>query len=155
MNKNVLETVFGAVVLAVAGFFIYFAYTSSGITPVNGYVINANFNRIDGLQIGNEVRLGGIKVGSVVDQKIDSETYQAHISLNIDAKVKLPKDTSARVLAEGLLGDSFVDLQPGGDIEFLENGDFIEFTQDSVNVVDLLGRFIFSLANSKDENKPQ
>lgn len=152
MKKNVLETLLGAIVLCVAAYFVFFAYTTVDLKPIEGgYKIHAKFNRVDGLNIGNDVRLGGIKIGTVRNIFIEPVTYLAVVEFNVMPDIKLPRDTSARVLAEGLLGATFLDLQPGAEEETLSAGGVIEYTQDSVNVVDLLGRFIFSIADAKEE----
>jgi phospholipid/cholesterol/gamma-HCH transport system substrate-binding protein len=94
--------------------------------------------------------MSGVKIGTVHSQELDPDTYFAVVTLNISDKVKLPRDTSARIIADGLLGSNFIALEPGGDEEMIsDDGDGeITFTQGSINVVDLLGRFIFSAAEA-------
>src|SRR5689334_14584362 len=142
MQRSVVETIIGAVVLAVAGLFLYFTY-SSGYQRVEGYEVMAKFNRVDGLSLGSDVRLSGITVGKVVKEQIDPATYLAIIHLNIDGKIKLPVDTAAKITADGLLGSNYVALEPGGDDKMIADGGEITATQDPVNIVDLVGRFIF------------
>ncbi len=142
MQRSVVETIIGAVVLAAAGLFLYFTY-SSGYQHVNGYDVMAKFNRVDGLAVGSDVRLSGITVGKVVKEQIDPATYLAIIHLNIDGKIKLPVDTAAKITADGLLGSNYVALEPGGDDKMIADGGEITATQDPVNIVDLVGRFIF------------
>ena len=142
MQRSVVETIIGAVVLAVAGFFLYFTY-SSGYQRVDGYDVMAKFNRVDGLSLGSDVRLSGIVVGKVVKEQIDPATYLAIIHLRIDSKIKLPLDTAAKITADGLLGSNYVALEPGGDDKLIADGGEITATQDPVNIVDLVGRFIF------------
>jgi phospholipid/cholesterol/gamma-HCH transport system substrate-binding protein len=144
MGRNLIETVMGAVVLAVAVLFVVFAYSSTSVSAVNGYELAARFNRVDGLTVGSDVRLGGIKIGTVTGLSLDTNTYQAVATLGIASDVALPADSSARILSEGLLGGSYVDIQPGGDEEMLPEGGRFEYTQDPINLVDLLGRFVFS-----------
>jgi phospholipid/cholesterol/gamma-HCH transport system substrate-binding protein len=143
-GRNLIETVMGAAVLAVAVVFVVLAYTSASVSAVNGYQVDARFSRVDGLTVGSDVRLGGIKIGTVTGLSLDTATYQAVATLGIASDVLLPADSSARILSEGLLGGSFVDIQPGGDEEMMAEGARFEFTQDPVNLVDLLGRFVFS-----------
>ncbi len=88
--------------------------------------------------------MAGIKVGSVVRQELNPETYLARVTLSIDSSVKLPGDTSASISSEGLLGGNFVDLAPGGDDQMIRSGGQIRFTQDAVDMVQLLSKFIFS-----------
>ncbi|HLB79817.1 MAG TPA: MlaD family protein, partial [Dongiaceae bacterium] len=95
MNRNVIETIMGAVVLLVAVTFLAFAYTTSNLRRVEGYEVIAKFNRIDGLENGSDVRMSGIKIGSVLDQRLDPETYLAVVRLSIADAVRLPLDSSA------------------------------------------------------------
>ncbi|MEZ5670062.1 MAG: outer membrane lipid asymmetry maintenance protein MlaD [Alphaproteobacteria bacterium] len=155
MGRNLIETVMGAAVLAVAVVFVLLAYSSASVRAVDGYELDARFNRVDGLTIGSDVRLGGIKIGSVSALELDIATYQAVAKLGIASGIELPLDSSARVLSEGLLGGSYIDIQPGGDFDMMQPGDAFEFTQDPVNLVDLLGRFVFSAAETKDEGEAQ
>ena len=143
MQRNVLETIMGAVVLVVAAFFLIFAYTSSDIARVQGYALYAKFDRVDGLQDGSDVRLSGIKVGTVIDQTLELETYLAVLTLSIDRRVTVPADTVAKVVSDGLLGGKYLALDPGGDERILKPGEEIQFTQSALNLEDLIGRYIF------------
>ena len=144
MRRSVIETIMGAVVLVVAALFLFFAYTTSNVRATGGYQLVARFNRVDGLANGSDVRLSGIKIGSVISQQLDPKTYRAVVHIAIDNSVKLPNDTTARIQSDGLLGNTYMVLEPGGSDEMLPPGGQIEYTQDAVNLVDLLGRFIFS-----------
>ena len=95
MHRSVVETVIGAVVLAVAGLFLYFTY-STGYQRVEGYDVTAKFNRVDGLGLGSDVRLSGITIGRVVATQLDPATYLAVIHLRIDSKVKRGQVKAAR-----------------------------------------------------------
>lgn len=101
------------------------------------YLIKATFNRVDGLFEGDEVRLGGIRVGTVEYQALDSD-YRAVVTMRIDTDVKLPLDTSVAIHTDGLFGSKYMVLEPGGEEEFLRSGDSINFAQDAVIVSDLL-----------------
>lgn len=151
MNRNIIETVMGAVVLLVAVLFLGFAYSSSSTGRIDGYQITAKFGRVDGLVSGSDVRLSGIKVGSVIDQHLDPETFQAIVRLSIRNDIHLPADTAARILSDGLLGSNYLSLEPGGDDEVIEPNGEIAVTQDPVNIADLLGRFVFGSASQKEE----
>jgi phospholipid/cholesterol/gamma-HCH transport system substrate-binding protein len=148
MHRNIIETVMGGVVLLVAIGFVYLAFQSSSVGDGSGYLVTAEFDNASGLATGSEVRMSGVKVGSVVNQRLDPDTYFAVVTISITDSIQLPRDTSARILADGLLGSSFIALEPGGDEETIAPGGKINFTQGSINVVDLLGRFIFSAAES-------
>ena len=128
MKHNIVETVIGAVVLAVAAVFVVFAYTSSGVRAVSGYEVVARFERVDGVAVGSDVRIGGIKVGSIARMELDPKTYLAVVRLSIEPSVKLPADTVASISSTGLLGDKFLQLVPGGDEKMLPPGGVIQYT---------------------------
>lgn len=148
MQRNVIETVMGGVVLLVAAGFVYLAFQSGSVGNGSGYQVTAEFDNASGLTPGSEVRMSGVKVGTVLSQRLDPKTYFAVVTFSIAEPIKLPSDTSARILADGLLGSNFVALEPGGDEATIAPGGKINFTQGSINVVDLLGRFIFSAAET-------
>ena len=153
MRKNLIETVMGAVVLAVAGFFIFFAYSKAEIGTVEGYEINAKFDRIDGVRAGSDVRMSGIKIGTVTSSLLDPKTYFAVVRMNIRSDVKVPDDTAISVSSDGLLGDKFLALSPGGSDEILPPGGEILTTQGSVDLMGLVGQMIFSQTNKDGNNK--
>lgn len=145
MRRNVIETVLGGVVLAVAAFFLAFAYKSADLRKVQGYELTANFSSITGLQSGADVRISGVKVGSVSALTLDPKSYQAVVHLSIDHTVKLPKDTAAVIASESLLGGKFLSLEPGGDPDMIKPNGRVEYTQSTPGLEQLLGQVIFSL----------
>ena len=146
-RRNAAEVVTGAVVLLVAAGFLAYAVAHSGRGGVSGYELHATFDHIDGLGVGSDVRLAGVKVGSVVDERIDPKTYLANVTLTVRDGIALPKDTGAEVTSEGLLGGKFLNLTPGGDTATLQPGQTITITQSSVSLEQLLGKFIFSVTD--------
>ena len=149
MRGNVIETVMGAVVLLVAGLFLYFAYTTSQLREVAGYEISANFERVDGIHQGSDVRISGIKIGSVTAATLDPKTFLADIRMSIEPAVKLPDDTVAEIVSSGLLGDKYISLVPGGEEKMIPPGGRIKYTQSSVNLENLIGQMIFSAPGKK------
>lgn len=145
MSRNVIETVMGAVVLAVAGFFIVFAYTSADLGQVEGYEVSASFASVNGLTVGADVRIGGVRVGSVLSQELNADTYLADVRMSIDPAVRLPVDTAAIVASESLLGGRFMSLQPGAEEEYIPPGGTIQFTQSTPGLEELLGQAIYGL----------
>lgn len=141
MSSNLVESLIGAVVLLVAGWFLVFAYERTDTVSGEGYVLQARFDRIDGLNIGSDVRVAGIKVGSIVSSELDSETYQALVKFSVASGVSLPLDTAAAISSESLLGGSYLSLLPGAEEEYLVNGDEIEETQDAIDLLGLIGKF--------------
>jgi phospholipid/cholesterol/gamma-HCH transport system substrate-binding protein len=149
MNRNVIETVMGGVVLVVAAVFIVFVYSSTTVSTSSGTELMARFNRVDGVTPGTDVRLSGIKIGAVSRIELDPKTYLAVMHISIRRDIELPADTTVKVASDGLLGGIYVDLEPGGADEMLKSGDTIRLTQDPINIADLIGRFIFSAADAK------
>jgi phospholipid/cholesterol/gamma-HCH transport system substrate-binding protein len=144
MSRNVVETVLGAVVLAVALGFLAWAYGRSDAGDPGGYTLTARFDRVDGLETGGDVRISGIKVGQVLGQRLDPQTYRAEVTFSVRDGIELPSDSSAAIVSSGLLGGKYLSVVPGGDVELLGSGDEITLTQSSVNLEDLIGRYIFS-----------
>ncbi|MGE4221376.1 MAG: outer membrane lipid asymmetry maintenance protein MlaD [Alphaproteobacteria bacterium] len=143
MKQGIIETVLGGVVLLVALVFLAFAYTSSDLRPVQGYRVTAQFNAIDGLTVGSDVRIAGVKVGSVVGQHIDPDTYRAVVTLSLSPEVRLPADTVVKIASEGLLGGKYVKLEPGGGERIVTADGQLTETRDVVSLEELLGRVIF------------
>lgn len=144
MSRNTIETVMGAVVLLVAGVFLYLAYTATNIQSSSGTRLMAEFGSVSGLGIGDEVRISGIAVGKVISTRLNEKTFGATVTLSIDERISLPTDTAARIAATSLLGGSHIELIPGFEQDTLGDGDTIYDTRDPVNLTDLLGKAIFS-----------
>ena len=155
MRRNTIETVLGGVVLVVAGFFLVFAYTSADLRRVEGYEISANVSSVGGLQEGSDVRISGVKVGTVTGQTLDPKSYLAVVHMTIDPSIKLPKDTVALIASESLLGGKFMSLEPGGDPDMIAPGGRIEFTQSTPGLEQLLGQVIFSMQQGGQQNNQQ
>jgi phospholipid/cholesterol/gamma-HCH transport system substrate-binding protein len=144
----------GALVLAIAVGFMIFVYDATGMRAAGGYEVVARFDRVDGLARGADVKVSGIKVGTVVEQKLDTERFLAIVRMNIDTAVRLPVDTVAQVSSEGLLGGSFVALVPGGEDKTIAPGGEIRYTQSPVNLVQLLGKFMFGQGEKEQGAQP-
>jgi phospholipid/cholesterol/gamma-HCH transport system substrate-binding protein len=148
MMRNVIETVMGAVVLLVAGSFLWTAYSVSNISSSDGVELLAEFGAIGTLGIGDDVRISGINVGKVVATELDEKTFAARVTISIDEQIALPSDSVARIAASSLLGGSHVELLPGFEDDVLATGDVIYDTRDPVSLTDLLGKAVFSAGGS-------
>lgn len=143
MASSVAETLIGAVVLGAAGVFLVYAANTADVTVVRGgYDLVAKFQRAEGLAAGGDVRIAGVKVGSIRAMELDPATYQAVVTLTIREGIAIPDDTSAKITAAGLLGDNFVALAPGGSDIMLEPGEEIAFTQSSFSITEMAGKLI-------------
>lgn len=143
MKKRPVETIMGIVVLAIAAFFVFFAYKVSDLQVVKGYELSAKFLKVGGLNTGADVMINGIKVGTVIGQKLDNENFDAVVKLSIAPDIKLPKDSTAVIASNGLMGNKFIKIEPGASKEILQNGDEIENTKDFKTIEDLVGEVIF------------
>jgi len=145
LGNNIVETIIGAVVLAFAAIFLIFAYRTADLgAGGNGLNLIAKFDQVDGLQVGSDVRMSGIKVGTVTSQTLDTESFRAIIGISINDNIQLPDDSAAKVASESLLGGSYLALEPGGSEDLLVSGDEITYTQSAVSLMDLIGQAIFS-----------
>ena len=146
MKSSALETLVGAIIIALAiGFFTY-AYKTAGLGGVTsgGYHVSAEFDNIDGVAVGSDVRVAGIKVGTVTGQSLNPKSYQARVDMAINSGIILAEDTSAKITSEGLLGSKFVALEPGGADEKLAEGGVISYTQGAVDIWSLISQAMFS-----------
>ena len=151
MKSNTFEALIGALVVIFTLVFLFYGFSSMRINKDDNYNIYAVFNRIDGIKIGSDVRLSGIKIGSVFSQKLDNSTYEARVSMAIKSNIFIPDDSSAKITTDGLLGGNYISIEPGGNDIYLEAGDEIIFTQGSVDLIGLVGEAIFSLGNDNKE----
>ena len=143
MASHATETLIGAIVLAAAGgFLVYAANTADVSLGGAGYPLNAQFRQAEGLAVGGDVRLSGIKIGSITGLGLNRDNYFATVSMAIDDDVKLPEDSIAKIASEGLLGGSFIAVDPGASDFMLEPGAAFEHTQGSVNLIDLVSKAI-------------
>jgi phospholipid/cholesterol/gamma-HCH transport system substrate-binding protein len=149
VNRNFVETIIGALVLLVAGVFVFYAFAKSDRSGPDGYEVVARFGRIDGLKRGADVTMSGVKVGTVTSIELDRKTFQAVVRLAVSSSVPIPEDTNAKIVAESLLGGMVVVLDPGGDKTMLKAGGEINNTQDAISFTELLAKFMFSGTGSK------
>ena len=152
MKDNLVETLVGFGVIVVAAIFVVYGYSvtdSSG----DGYVVSAEFDRVDGLTIGSDVRMSGIKIGTVTALSLDAQSYAANVSMIIGSDIDLPDDTSAKITSEGLLGGNYISLSAGGSEDMLSGGDEILYTQGSVDLIGLVSQALFSAGDKESDTE--
>ena len=143
MSENRLEIAVGGVVLAIAVGFAAFLAQSTGLSgSSSSYPISASFRSAEGISVGTDIRLAGVKIGTISDLKLNSETYRAESILSVRNDVRIPDDSALTVASEGLLGGSFIEVIPGASLDYLEAGDEIIDTQGSVSLIQLLLKFV-------------
>jgi phospholipid/cholesterol/gamma-HCH transport system substrate-binding protein len=151
-SRNAAEIVTGAAVLLLAAGFLAYAVAHTGRGGGSGLTLTAKFDDISGLGVGSDVRIGGVKIGSVAGTGLDPKTYQAVVTLDVGRSVTIPDDSSAVVTSDGLLGGKYIAIQPGGDEKTLGQGGVIAATQGSVSIESLLGKFIFSASGKQSSS---
>jgi phospholipid/cholesterol/gamma-HCH transport system substrate-binding protein len=143
MSHNTTEVLVGGVVLAGALAFAIYAGQATGLsTGANGYELNASFRSLEGVGVGTDVRLAGVKIGTVTRVELNPDTYRADTSFSVQNGIEVPDDSAVIVASEGLLGGNFVEIVPGGSPFFFEPGSEIEDTQGAVSLISLLIKFV-------------
>ena len=142
MQRNVIETVLGAVVLLVAGLFLVFATQFSSSAGVKGYDLIGEFRAIDGLKVGDEVRVAGVKVGTVTHTALRNSDYVAVVTMRLEPDVLVSTDSSVAIHTDGLFGGKYLEIQVGGETTNMKNGDRFGFLQDSVIVEELIEKIV-------------
>ncbi|MCC8468150.1 MAG: outer membrane lipid asymmetry maintenance protein MlaD [Rickettsia endosymbiont of Eriopis connexa] len=148
MKQNIIETIIGFVVLIIALLFLIFAYKiGSSITSSKGYQVTANFQSAEGIAVGSDVMISGIKIGSVKKITLDPNSFDANVYLNINDDVKIPKDSKAQVITSGLLGGKYISIVPGNDDENLAANEEIRYTQSAINIESLINKIVSSFGS--------
>ncbi|MBR4105818.1 MAG: outer membrane lipid asymmetry maintenance protein MlaD [Alphaproteobacteria bacterium] len=147
--KRPVETIMGIAVLLLVAVFCYFAYSVSDLQVVKGYNINATFLKVGGLNVGSDVRINGIKIGTVVSQRLDEEDYTAKVTMSIASNIKLPTDSVAAIVSDGLMGDKFIKIDPGHAEEVLKDGDQLQNTKDFKTIEDLVSEVVFMVTGDE------
>ncbi|MYM54677.1 outer membrane lipid asymmetry maintenance protein MlaD [Thalassovita mangrovi] len=151
MSENKTEVVVGGAVLAVAIGFVIYAGQVTGFTERStGYPLSASFRSLEGVTVGTDVRLAGVKIGTVTGIELNPQTFRADTTFSVRNGIDIPDDSAVAVSSEGLLGGNFVEIVPGGSPFNFGPGDEIEDTQGSVSLVSLLMKFVSSSGSSSD-----
>lgn len=149
MERTTLDLWVGAFVVAGIGALVVLAMKVGNLSTYNvseSYQLQAYFNNIGGLKPKASIKSAGVLVGRVVEISLDSERYEARVTMSIDKRYQFPKDTFANILTSGLLGEQYIGLAPGGDEVMLKPGEVIKKTQSAVVLEDLIGKFLYSKA---------
>ncbi len=155
MGNNTVETIIGAIVVAIAAAFLWYTYTTTNSGGLTGYEITARMPRVDGIATGTDVRLSGIKIGAVDGLTLDPKTYLVTLHLSIHKDIPIPDDSSLMVTSSGLLGGSYLSISPGGSDTMLKPGGQITNVQGAVDLMGLVGRFIGGGNNNQQKPAPQ
>lgn len=142
-KENLIEALVGLLVVLLGAWFVVFAYSrTGGGAQADSYRVEALFPNISGVYEGTDVRVAGMKVGTVRSAALDPESYQAKLTLSLNRGVKIPADSSAAITSEGIMGGTYIALLPGGDPEPLKEGDVIVDTQGAMDLMAMIGQYI-------------
>lgn len=156
MTRSAIDLWVGVFVAIGLGALLFLALKVGNLatfTSNESYQVQAKFANIGGLKIRAPIKSAGVVVGRVADIHFDTETYEAIVTMNIDGRYKFPRDTSAKVLTSGLLGEQYVGLEAGGDGMMLKSGDRLRLTQSAVVLENLIGQFLYNKAAEGSEGK--
>jgi phospholipid/cholesterol/gamma-HCH transport system substrate-binding protein len=149
MNRSAIDLWVGVLVAIGLGALLFLALKVGNLASISTsevYQVQAKFANIGGLKVRAPIKSAGVVVGRVADVHFDNESYEAVVSMNIDGRFKFPRDTAAKILTSGLLGEQYVGLEAGGDTAMLKSGDRVKLTQSAVVLENLISQFMFSKA---------
>ena len=144
MRVNYIEIFVGTVVLLIAGLFFSYAYNANKNSGNYTYHLTAKFERVDGILEGSDIKLRGIKVGEVTKLRLEGEKLSAILTLSFYNNIKLPIDSSAEIVSEGLMGSKYISITLGENDAILKDGDTVAYTQPSISLESLITRFVFN-----------
>jgi phospholipid/cholesterol/gamma-HCH transport system substrate-binding protein len=156
MKRQTLDLWVGLFVLMGLAALVFLALKVANLSSfgnANTYSVRASFDNIGGLKVRAAVKSAGVVVGRVTAIGFDNQTFEARVDMAIDTRYRFPRDTSAKILTSGLLGDQYVGLAAGGDTKELANGDAIKITQSAVVLENLIGQFLYSKAAEGPDKK--
>ncbi len=149
MKHSTIEILVGFIVILVALTLFVFAYTVSNSLKIkDGYTLKASFHNAEGVVKGSDVMLAGIKIGSVTSIALDTTSFSALLTININNNIKLPKDTSIAIVTSGILGSKYIAVIPGSSQENLARDDQIKYTQSAINIESLIGKLMYSFGSA-------
>lgn len=143
-GNNFFETLLGFLILALSIFLLGYSYIRTSEGKLDGYTINARFSRVDGMSAGADVKISGVKVGQIQSLDLDPQTYLAIATIKLKNSIKIPKDSSAEIVGEGLLGSKYLSLNLGNSDVVLKAGETIKNTQGSITIESLISKYLFS-----------
>ena len=154
MNRSTIDLWVGIFVVLGIGALLFLALKVGNLasfSTADAYSVQARFANIGGLKVRAPIKSAGVVVGRVADIRFDNESYEAIVSMNLDQHFQFPRDTTAKILTSGILGEQYVGLEAGGDGVMLKNGDRLRLTQSAVVLENLISQFLFNKASESKE----
>ena len=154
MNRSTIDLWVGIFVVLGVGALLFLALKVGNLASFSNsaaYLVQARFANIGGLKVRAPIKSAGVVVGRVADIRFDNESYEALVTMNLDQNYQFPRDTTAKILTSGILGEQYVGLEAGGDGVMLKNGDRLRLTQSAVVLENLISQFLFNKAQEQKE----
>ena len=158
MNRSTIDLWVGALVAMGLAALLFLALKVGNLASFSTsevYQVQAKFANIGGLKVRAPIKSAGVVVGRVADVRFDNDSYEAVVTMNIEGQFKFPRDTSAKILTSGLLGEQYVGLEAGGDSAMLKSGDRVKLTQSAVVLENLISQFMFSKAQASGKDSKE
>lgn len=158
MNRSAIDLWVGALVAMGLAALLFLALKVGNLASFSTsevYQVQAKFANIGGLKVRAPIKSAGVVVGRVADVRFDNESYEAVVTMNIEGQFKFPRDTAAKILTSGLLGEQYVGLEAGGDSAMLKSGDKVKLTQSAVVLENLISQFMFSKAQESGKDSKE
>ncbi len=158
MNRSTIDLWVGALVAMGLAALLFLALKVGNLASFSTsevYQVQAKFANIGGLKVRAPIKSAGVVVGRVADVRFDNESYEAVVTMIIEGQFKFPRDTSAKILTSGLLGEQYVGLEAGGDSAMLKSGDRVKLTQSAVVLENLISQFMFSKAQESGKDSKE
>jgi phospholipid/cholesterol/gamma-HCH transport system substrate-binding protein len=153
MRVNYIEVLVGAVIVVVAAFFFSYAYHANRGTSGFTFEAKAKFDRVDGILLGSDVKMRGIKIGEVTKLSLIGDTLIAELTFGLYKDYRLPIDSSVEVSSEGIMGPKYIAIVPGENDIVLKNEEYLKYTQSSISLENLIAKFVFSSGSSNQDKK--
>ncbi len=155
MKNNSFETLIGALVVVVAGLFLFLSskVSDSRQKLASGYNIIAEFTNVDGINIGSDIKISGVKIGNVIDIKLNKDNYKATVVLKMPKDILIPTDSIFKISTSGLIGNKFINVKVGAEDEYFKDNETAEFTESAMDLEDLISRFIFNSGDKDEKNE--
>ena len=155
MNRSTIDLWVGVLVAMGLAALLFLALKVGNLASFSTsevYQVQAKFANIGGLKVRAPVKSAGVVVGRVAEVRFDNESYEAVVTMNVEGRFQFPKDTAAKILTSGLLGEQYVGLEAGGDAAMLKGGDRVKLTQSAVVLENLISQFMFSKAQESGKD---
>lgn len=149
MKQGAFETFLGIIILLGAAAFLLYSYKISGLSDTGEhYKVTANFDNIEGINKGTDIKISGIKIGEVAQISLEPDSYDATVILLLNKDVALPIDSRAHIVTSGLIGNKYIAIEPGTDEQYLKNNDKVIYTKSAMNIENLINKLVYSFTSN-------